>query len=116
MPAMKKNLADPAFRVLASLVAGSRLFAQSGGQIIRLDPALDSLIPPDAKIEIVAGNLGFLEGPVWMHAAAPGFLIFSDIPANTIDKWNPADGKVSVFLTEERLRGRQSWRRRLPAE
>ncbi|OFW45003.1 MAG: hypothetical protein A3J28_06835 [Acidobacteria bacterium RIFCSPLOWO2_12_FULL_60_22] len=35
--------------------------------VIRLDPALDSIVPPDAKVEKVAGNFGFLEGPVWVR-------------------------------------------------
>ena len=91
--------------LFAALFAGAKLSAQNGGQIIRLDPALDALIPVNARIDIVAGNLGFLEGPVWVHTPAPGFLIFSDIPANTIDKWNPSDGKVSVFLTKSGFAG-----------
>ena len=33
---------------LAALLAGVTLSAQKGGQIIRLDPALDALIPPGA--------------------------------------------------------------------
>ncbi len=90
---------------LAALFAGVALHAQNGGQIIRLDPALDALIPAGAQIEIVAGNLGFLEGPVWVHSGKPGYLIFSDIPANTIDKWNPPDGKVSVFLEKSGFAG-----------
>ena len=70
---MKKKTGVLFFALLA-LLAGARLSAQSGGQIIRLDPALDALIPPDAKIENVAGNFGFLEGPVWMHSARAGLL------------------------------------------
>ncbi len=81
---------------LALLAAGVTLSAQNGGQIIRLDPALDALIPPNAKIEKLGDGFGFLEGPVWVHSTSPGYLLFSDIPANVIDKWQ--DGKVSVFL------------------
>ena len=101
---MRKKIGILLF-AFAALFAGAKLSAQSGGQIIRLDPALDALIPLDAKIEVVAGNLGFLEGPVWVRTPAPDFLIFSDIPANTIDKWNPADGKVSVFLAKSGFAG-----------
>ena len=53
----------------------------------------------------MADGFGFLEGPVWVHSSAPGYLIFSDIPANAIDKWNPADGKVSVFLAKSGFAG-----------
>ncbi|WP_243714139.1 SMP-30/gluconolactonase/LRE family protein [Nostoc sp. 106C] len=47
----------------------------------------------DAKVEKLAGGLKFTEGPVW-HPR--GFLLFSDIPADTIYKLT-TDGKVSVF-------------------
>ena len=93
------------FFALAMLSTTKTLRAQNGGQIIRLDPALDALIPPDAKIDIVAGGFGFLEGPVWVGTSKPGYLLFSDIPANVIDKWNPADGKVSVFLDKSGFAG-----------
>src|SRR5579864_1823453 len=101
---MRKKIAALVFS-LAALLAGVTLGAQNGGQIIRLDPALDALIPAGAQIEKVADGFGFLEGPVWVHSSAPGYLIFSDIPANAIDKWNPADGKVSVFLAKSGFAG-----------
>jgi gluconolactonase len=90
---------------LAAVLTAVELSAQNGGQIIRLDPALDALIPAGAQIEKLADGFGFVEGPVWVHTTAPGFLIFSDIPANVIDKWNPQDGKVSVFLTKSGFAG-----------
>ena len=40
----------------------------------------------------VAGGMKFTEGPVWV--ARPGYLLFSDIPANTIYKWSEAGGLV----------------------
>lgn len=89
---------------LATLITGVKLSAQNGGQIIRLDPALDALVPPGAKVEKLADGFGFLEGPVWIHTTAPGYLIFSDIPANQIKKWAP-DGKISVFLDKSGFAG-----------
>jgi gluconolactonase len=62
--------------------------------IQRLDPALDKLLPKDAKVEKLGGNLLFTEGPVWDRRA--GYLLFSDVPGNAIMKWT-TDGKVSVF-------------------
>src|ERR1700731_504669 len=73
----------------------ARLFGQAGGEIIRLDPKLDEIVASDAKVEKLAGGFGFVEGPVWVRQGA--YLLFSDIPANVINKWTP-DGKVSVFL------------------
>jgi hypothetical protein len=55
-----------------------------GGQIIRLDPALDALISPDARIEKLADGFGFTEGPVWVRSGGLPYLVFSDIPANAI--------------------------------
>ena len=89
----------------AALLAAVALSAQNAGQIIRLDPSLDALIPAGAQIEKVADGFGFVEGPVWVHNSSPGFLIFSDIPANVIDKWNPQDGKTSVFVEKSGFTG-----------
>jgi gluconolactonase len=101
---MRKKIGIVLFALVAFL-AGAAVSAQNSGQIIRLDPALDTLISPNAQIEKVADGFGFLEGPVWVHTSAPGFLIFSDIPANAIDKWNPQDKKVSVFLEKSGFAG-----------
>jgi gluconolactonase len=64
------------------------------GKVDRKDPALDALIPADAKIEKLAGGFGFTEGPIWIKDG--GYLLFSDIPNNVINKWTP-DGKVVEF-------------------
>ena len=101
---MRKKIGILLFAVTA-LLTGVTLSAQNGGQIIRLDPALDALIPASALIEKVAEGFGFLEGPVWVHSSGPSYLLFSDIPANVIDKWNPQDGKVSVFLEKSGFAG-----------
>ena len=63
---------------------------------LRLNPAIDEIIAPDAKLEKLASGFGFVEGPVWVRKG--GYLLFSDIPANVINKWNPLDGKISTFL------------------
>ena len=47
------------------------------------NPGLHDLIAPDARIERVAGRLGFTEGPVWRGGA----LLFSDIPHKRIVRW-----------------------------
>jgi gluconolactonase len=64
------------------------------GQVQRLDPALDKLVPAGAAVEKVVGNLQFAEGPVWVRSG--GYLLFSDIPANAIMKWSSGSG-LSVF-------------------
>src|SRR6516165_6331545 len=89
---------------LVMLTTAAAVQAQDVGQVTRLDPALDDLISPSAKIEKLADDFGFLEGPVWVHGGGQGYLIFSDIPANEIKKWTP-DGKVSVFLDKSGFTG-----------
>ena len=69
--------------------------AQSIGSIERLDPAFDALVPRDAKIETLADGFAWTEGPVWRKSG--GYLLFSDIPNNTINKWKDGQG-ISVFL------------------
>ena len=47
----------------------------------------------ESEPEQIASDLKFTEGPVW-HP--DGYLLFSDIPADTIYKWT-TDGKLGVF-------------------
>lgn len=65
-------------------------------EITRLDPSVDAIVPPDAKIERVAGGFQFTEGPVWVP---DGYLLFSDPNANVIYRWS-ADGQVSIYRTK----------------
>ncbi len=67
----------------------------SFGSVERLDPALDTLIAPDAKLEKLAEGFDWSEGPVWVGKG--GFLLFSDIPPNTIYRWKEGKG-VTVFM------------------
>ncbi len=63
---------------------------QSGGNTSASIPAI---INSNAKLEKLSSGLKFTEGPVWNPR---GFLLFSDIPADTIYKWT-TNGKLSVF-------------------
>jgi gluconolactonase len=65
------------------------------GSIERLDPALDALLSKDVVIEKLASGFDWSEGPVWM----PGnYLLFSDVPLNTIFKWDARSG-VTIHLS-----------------
>jgi gluconolactonase len=75
---------------------------EAGGKITRLDPALDAIVPRNAKIEKLASGFQFTEGPVWVRDG--GYLLFSDPNANTIYRWSP-DGQVSVFRTKSGYAG-----------
>jgi gluconolactonase len=63
------------------------------GLVERLDPALDALIAPDARPEVLSEGYKWSEGPVWTN----GGLLFSDVPNNVIWRWSEADG-VKEFL------------------
>ena len=65
------------------------------GKIERHDPRFDKLVPPDAKIEVVASGFKWCEGPVWVKDG--GYLLCSDIPRNSIMKFSPAEG-LSLYL------------------
>ena len=73
----------------------------AGGRVVRLDPGLQRLISPGAKLEKLAGGFQFIEGPVW-HP--DGYLLFSDPNANTIYRWSPL-GAVSVFRSKSGYTG-----------
>lgn len=60
------------------------------GSIERLSPELDTLVAPDAPIEILAEGFGWAEGPVWSMRG--NYLLFSDVPRNVIWKWRELDG------------------------
>lgn len=84
---------------------GKAALAQTGqyptiGRIVRTDPRLDKLIPNDAKIEVLSSGFTWSEGPVWVKdqtADAGGYLLFSDVPENTIFKWTQKEG-LKPFL------------------
>jgi gluconolactonase len=65
------------------------------GSIERLDPALDELIRADAKMEVIGEGFEWCEGPVWIKDG--DFLLFSDIPNNSVMKWDAKSG-VKQYL------------------
>ncbi len=76
---------------------GSVAAQQTLGEIERLDPALDALLPSDAKIEVLARGFTWTEGPVWVPQKDGGYLLFSDIPRNSVFQWK-ADEGIRLFL------------------
>ncbi|MEO8561771.1 MAG: SMP-30/gluconolactonase/LRE family protein [bacterium] len=76
-----------------SATVGANAMAPS--RIDRLDPAFDAIVPPGATIEKLADGFDWTEGPVWRRDR--GYLLFSDIPKNTVYKWKDGEG-ISVFM------------------
>ena len=68
---------------------------KDSSDVVRLDPEADAIVPVGARAQQLAEGYAFLEGPVWVRKG--GYLLFSDIPANVIDK-RTSDGKISVFI------------------
>lgn len=67
------------------------------GEVVRSSPALDELIAPDAKIEVIASGFDWTEGPLWIADDRGGKLLFSDIPKNSIYEWRYGKG-VQLFM------------------
>src|SRR5215831_16144195 len=92
---MTRTLLSVAFLAVSAAAA----FAQSDDKsVVRLDPALDALISPDAKLELVRSDFGFTEGVTWVPQGNSGYLLFSDIPANVIYRMSPDGKSLSVHL------------------
>jgi gluconolactonase len=86
------------FAIIVFVVSITLLTGQepTKASIARLDPALDAIVPADARLELLKdGFKDGLEGGVWDRQG--GFLLFSNKPERTISKWTP-DGKFSTYL------------------
>ncbi|HLE25930.1 MAG TPA: SMP-30/gluconolactonase/LRE family protein [Thermodesulfobacteriota bacterium] len=67
----------------------------TSGTIVRLDPRLNQLFPQGAVLEKLAEGFTWVEGPVWNREG--GYLLFSEIPSNSVLKWKEGEG-VSLYL------------------
>ncbi len=61
-----------------------------------------SLLAPGAEVKKLAGDMQFIEGPVWLPQEQK--LVFSDIPASKLMQWSEADG-LSVYRECEQANG-----------
>jgi gluconolactonase len=94
------SLSRPLILPLLALAAAAGAAVGEGafptlGTIERVDPRFDQLIPPGAKLEKLADGFDWSEGPVWVPAGQ--YLLFSDIPKNTVWKWKDGQG-ISLYL------------------
>ncbi len=67
----------------------------SPGKIVMLDPALKEVLDPSATIEQLGEGFEWAEGPAWNKK--DGFLVFSDIPRNSVMRYTPGE-KVTLYL------------------
>ncbi len=84
----------PLLMLFAAFVSGAFAAPEFKGSIERLDPGLDALIAPDAKIEVLCSGFTWSEGPVW-HG---GGIVFSDVPKNIAYQWKEGFEAAKEFL------------------
>lgn len=73
-------------------------------ELDRIDPALDAIVQPEARIEQIAEGFQFTEGPVWVD----GSLLFSDPNDEDRRAWQPLRFWTGRRL--DHLRGRKASR------
>ncbi len=95
-PCVKISLAITSAVLAIGLLGADSKPSPVAFNVERLDPAVDQIVPTQPVLEKVATGAGFkwTEGPVWIPA---GYLLFAEIPSNSIRKWTPGGG-VSVFM------------------
>jgi gluconolactonase len=64
-------------------------------RIERLDPRLDAVVPPGARLVRVAEGFGWAEGPLW--SPAKGELLLSDVERNRLHAWSTTGGVRTVL-------------------
>jgi gluconolactonase len=65
------------------------------GKIVVEDPSFTAIIDPKASIDVLATGFVWSEGPTWVKNGS--YLLFSDVPTNTVHKWHAKEG-LSIFL------------------
>src|SRR4051812_24688178 len=79
-------------RLVARMMSAYRTI----GSLVKTDPRFDTLIAPDTELEVLAEGYDWSEGPVWVPRDG-GFLLWSDVPANTIYKWAPGQAAAAFM-------------------
>ncbi|HEY2785476.1 MAG TPA: SMP-30/gluconolactonase/LRE family protein [Fimbriiglobus sp.] len=102
-------------RRLSAFAAVVTLVFPAAGQeperkLVVLDPGFAAVIDPNAKIERLAGDFIWTEGPVWDKKAKR--ILFSDIPNNRICSWSESGGvkdflKPSGYTGTEKFTGKE---------
>jgi gluconolactonase len=81
----------------ASVLAISTALAEplATGKITRYAPEFDAVVSTTEQIEKLADGFTWAEGPTWV--ANGQYLLFTDVPENTMYRWSQQQG-VSVFM------------------
>lgn len=70
--------------------AGGEGYAREAAVFEDLAPELAGLFADGAELEVLAEGFTWSEGPVWIPGA--DFLLFSDVPQDTVFRWSEAKG------------------------
>ncbi len=65
------------------------------GQLTVYDASFREVVAADARIEKIAEGFTWSEGPAWVSAG--NYLLFNDVPQNTMYRWSERDG-LAQFL------------------
>jgi gluconolactonase len=95
MRGKRSPLAVLATGLLGGIFALNATAAEIFARLESLDRRFDALIAPDTKVQKIADDLLWSEGPLWDKRTKS--LLFSDIPRNVVMQWNEDKG-VSRFL------------------
>jgi gluconolactonase len=90
----------------AAMTWATMNISQEPLKLERLDSAVDQLVPKDAQLEKLATGFKWTEGPVWIPA---GYLLFAEIPSNSIRKWSPGQKTATIFLQPSGYRGSEPY-------
>ncbi|MCC7009546.1 MAG: SMP-30/gluconolactonase/LRE family protein [Acidobacteria bacterium] len=83
----------PIISIVGGLVGAAAATIQTPAGVQWVDEAQASkLLAKNAAVRKLGGGLQFIEGPVWVAEPAGGYLVFSDIPANELKRWDAAGG------------------------
>jgi len=90
-------------------ISGER--PEGEARIVRLAKRFDAIVPKDALVEKIADGFAWVEGPAWNRKGR--FLLFSDIPNNSIFMWKEGKG-VSLFMKPSGYTGNEPFTGREP--
>jgi len=62
------------------------------------DKNLNSIIAPDTKVKLLATDMKFTEGPVWLPKKS--IVVFSDIPNSMLMQWSKKEGLLPFRKSE----------------
>jgi len=90
-------LAIPFLAALAGCATSAGLMADfpAIGRTTTFDPSFQEIVAADAPIEKLTEGFTWSEGPAWVRDG--NYLLFTDVPENTLYRWTQRDG-LSVFL------------------